>query len=569
VTIDVLKEGWVSVPLPRGLFISDARLGDSPLPIVHPQPGAPQVILSRKGRAVVTLDLVVPVSSRAGTEQVVLPAASGLVRASVTLARPDVDVSVSGGVIVDRSATDSTSRIVAHASAGQALALAWQRKRDAQRAALPLVLRGSLQHAIGLGDEVAHVTVLVTATVVQGSASSLALDVPAGLTVNQVQGAELADWDAESRVLRITLIDPVEQETSLLVSGEFRPPASGPVAVPLVRLSGAERESGSVAVEIVGAGEVASHTARGLDEADPSELGDLMAGRVTPATVAFRYRPQPSSADRSLELHVSRYTPDTVLLATVDEARYRVLLAEDGKALVEARLAVRNNQRSFLGIRLPAGAELWSAAIDERPVRPGKGAQDMLLLPLEKKRAGEDAHAFVVRLLYVEPGAPWTASGERPLPLPAIDVPVQRTGLSLHHSPRFRLALAPGPFRVQDFESPLSQALAGLEGGGSIAGAGPVPAKAGEVQEATASGVRVETGRLTNEARLRDERAAASEVRALVDRYQRESRSARAAGVFPIVMTFPELGPRLFLATELTPEGIAPQALLTFKRTVK
>jgi len=36
-----------------------------------------------------------------------------------------------------------------------------------------------------------------------------------------------------------------------------------------------------------------------------------------------------------------------------------------------------------------------------------------------------------------------------------------------------------------------------------------------------------------------------------------------------VTMAFPEHGPRLSLATELTPEGVAPQALLTFKRTVK
>jgi hypothetical protein len=43
-----------------------------------------------------------------------------------------------------------------------------------------------------------------------------------------------------------------------------------------------------------------------------------------------------------------------VLLANVEEARYRVLFTEDGKRLVEARYAIRNSQRSFA--LLPPGA---------------------------------------------------------------------------------------------------------------------------------------------------------------------------------------------------------------------
>ena len=111
----------------------------------------------------------------------------------------------------------------------------------------------------------------------------------------------------------------------------------------------------------------------------------------SPAIVAYRYRTQPTGTARTLALTISRYTPQKVMLATVDEARYRVLLTEDGKALIEARLAVRNNQRSFLGVTLPAGATLWSAAIDGRTIRPGRGQGDSLLLPLQKRRAGEDA----------------------------------------------------------------------------------------------------------------------------------------------------------------------------------
>src|SRR5262249_21754356 len=127
--------------------------------------------------------------------------------------------------------------------------------------------------------------------------------------------------------------------------------------------------------------------------------------------------------------------------------------------LVEARYAVRNNQRSFLKARLPAGSTVWSAEIGGRPVRPGVAEQNAILLPLEKGRGGEEAPAFVVTLVYMQRVDPWKERNRTRLELRALDLPVSRTGVALHYSPRFRLEPQPGAFRVDDDPGPLSAAL--------------------------------------------------------------------------------------------------------------
>ena len=96
ITIDVLKEGWVRIPMPQGLLIREARLDARPVALVdaagagaatpraprmRPQrragaaasvadrsmtPGTPSLLLSRPGRALLTLDIVVPITTRAG-----------------------------------------------------------------------------------------------------------------------------------------------------------------------------------------------------------------------------------------------------------------------------------------------------------------------------------------------------------------------------------------------------------------------------------------------------------------------------------------------------------------------
>ena len=303
-------------------------------------------------------------------------------------------------------------------------------------------------------------TARVTVEVLRGGASAFTLRVPDGLVVNQVQGAHVADWDVQGAALTITLLDRVDRQVAVIVSGEFRPPASGRIEVPLLHLADAERETGAVAVEVLGAGEVTKHEARGLDPTDPTDLGDLLSGRLSPAIVAFRYRGDRPDAERALALTLTRYAPQEVLLAAVDEARYRAIVSEDGKALVEGRLAVRNNQRSFLALTLPGGATLWSVAVDGRPVRPGTGPKGSVLVPLPKRRGGSDAARVIVGLMYADTAAAWGPSGEWRLTLPAIDLPVQQMGLTVKHSPRYRLTPLPSDFHAQANEPPLSDGAA-------------------------------------------------------------------------------------------------------------
>jgi hypothetical protein len=144
---------------------------------------------------------------------------------------------------------------------------------------------------------------------------------------------------------------------------------------------------------------------------------------------------------------VSRYTPQAVLVANVEEARYEVLCAEDGKLLVRARYAVRNNQRAFLALKLPPQSVLWSAVLAGRPVRPGLAADGAYLLPLQKGRPGENAPTFAVDLFSLQRSSAWSAKGDARVELPAVDLPVSRTGLLVHHSPRFDVEPKPGAFR--------------------------------------------------------------------------------------------------------------------------
>jgi len=83
--IDVLKQGWVSVQVPSGLLVRDARLDGQRTALVAGTP--PRVLISKAGRSTLTLDVVVPLASSAGSDSMLLPA-SGSAVSGVTLIIP-------------------------------------------------------------------------------------------------------------------------------------------------------------------------------------------------------------------------------------------------------------------------------------------------------------------------------------------------------------------------------------------------------------------------------------------------------------------------------------------------
>jgi hypothetical protein len=538
--IDVLKQGWVSVQVPSGLLVRDARLDGQRTALVAGTP--PRVLISKPGRSTLTLDVVVPLASSAGSDSLLLPA-SGSAVSGVTLIIPrsGVELSVNGGFIAEHSDSTTESRWIVYGRSGQPLGFSWKNKTDDRRATLPLRLRGRITELVTLGEETSQVSASVRVEVTQGLARQILLALPAGLVVNQVQGATVGDWNQDQGVLTVSFLEPIAADASMLVSAEVRTPREGPVTIPIVRLPAADRETGGIAVDVIGPGEIGERQPRGFDVADASDLGDIVSGRESPSMAAFRFKPLAGTSPRELIVAVSRYSAQSVLIANVEEARYEALVSEDGKMLVRARYAVRNNQRSFLGIALPQQSTLWSATLAGRPIRPGLGASGGLLLPLQKGRTGADAPTFVVELVYLQRSDPWTGDGTARMELPSLDLPVSRTGLLLHHSPRYRVEPAPGSFRVESDTGPWSPALR-VESSNAAQGGAP----------AARPEPNVEIG-------------ASKDLKALVDRFQKET-GRTSSGIVPVRVQLPVLGPSIFLAAELTAETQLPSLELVYKR---
>lgn len=518
--IDVLGSGWAAVPLPSGLAVREARLDGQPL-VIAPGP-PPTVHLSRAGRATLDLDVVFTPVTAAGVDTITLPPSTAAVtRVALTVTGTTHVVTATGGVVADRAPTDDATTWTVHGQAATPLALSWARRRADPRANEPLRLRTRLDAVAGLRDTLLQVVTTIDVEVLQGVTRDVTLAVPAGVTVTGVSGPLVDDWRLDQGTLRISLLEPVSSTTTCVVRSESRLPASPDVAVSMLRAPAADRETGRISVDVGSEAEVVASSATGLEGLDAS------ATATSPRARAFQFTPLAGTAERRLALTIARYVPEAVPVATVDEARYRVLASAEGALLVEAQYLVRNNQRGALTVTLPAGARVWLARVGDRRLRPGAVDGVRVLLPLDAAPAGGDPAAAVVTLVYLDRGAAWVDDAAIRVMLPAIDLPIARTGVVLHHPPSVRLEVeAAGPFRITDDLGPFAQPMSA-----------PRPAAARPAVDDTRSGASADA--LTLVARLRREQAAGPQP---------------TSGTFD----FPTVGPAVFLRSELTAEAQSP-----------
>ncbi len=561
-TIDVLKDGWVRVPVPAGLLVREARLDGKAVSLV---PGAPgkggahlSALLSHAGRSVLLLDVDVPVTSSAGDESLALPSTeSGVTRAAVELPRLGIDLRVAGGLLSQKYETSAQTKWLAYARGNEALTFTWRRKTEDHHVELPLRLRGSLTQLTSLAEDSTSIYAEASLDVVQGAAREVRIQLPEKITINQVSGAMVADWEMKNGELAVTFLEPVEHSARFVITGESRLPRDGIIDIPLLRLQNMERDEGGIAVEVLGAGEIKGQKSQGLEDADATDLGEMVASRQSPALVAFRARSGDAGATRSLSVNVARYDQQAVLMANIEEARYQVLMSTDGKKLVQARYAVRNNQRNFVKVTLPAGATVWSVSLAGRPIRPGQSPDGSLLLPLEKTRGGDDAQAFAVEILYLTKATAWAEKGREKVTLPALDLPISRTGLLLYYPPLFHVSAEPGTFRLQEYANPTSAVLA--------------PASGGVIDIGTASTIDLkQSDRLEQFAKLQSaDKEKKDATQALLDTFRAKSSAGKVTGILPINVSFPAFGPSIYLVSELTGENQFPAAEFSFQRDKK
>lgn len=418
----LLEKGNIKAPLTTGLTILDARQAGSPLPLLLEGPSH-AAILSGPGPFAVSLGIASNLTIDAGRASFVLPvplASSSLL--TLELPGNHADVRVEPGLVTSRQSLNGNTIIEAALEAGKP-ARVWWTTREVSAPVTQREVRflSDVKTVVSVGDSQLRVTAYCDLTVIQGEAAEFKMPVPAGFELTAASGTALESAELENGTLTLKVYEPGKRNYQFLIAIE-RANRDTKVEPPLLAFPGAQRETGEVLVEGVGAMELIARETGGLRRMDVREAAPLTRSLSHfPLQAAFRYNRRASDAPK-LELEWTQFPDANVLSAVAERAVVTTLANVEGRSLTEVTLRVRNHAQQFIKVELPQGAQLLSSEVEGQSVKIVQG-RDGSRVPL--LRPGLDSsRAYTVSFVYLNTGSSFAKTGNYDMGLPRLDIPI-------------------------------------------------------------------------------------------------------------------------------------------------
>jgi hypothetical protein len=418
----LLQKGPVKTPLTTALTILEAKQLNSPLPLLQEGPYH-SAILNGPGPFAVSLGVAAPLAIEAGRASFTLPvplASSSML--SLELPGNHANVRIEPGLVTSRQTSNGNTLIEAALEPGKPARIWWTtREIAAPVAQREIRFLSDIKQVVSVGDSQLRLTALCDVNIIQGEATEFKMNLPAGFELTTASGNSLESSDVSGNILTLRVHDPARRNHQFLIAIE-RTNRETKVEAPMLTFAGAQRETGELLVEGVGAMELEAKESGGLRRMDVREAGAITRSLSRyPLQAAFRYNRR-GADDPKLQLEWRQFLDADVLSAVAERATVTTLTTIEGRSLTEISLRVRNHAKPFMKVDLPAGAQLLSAEVEGQRVKPVLGV-DGSRVPL--LRAGLDSsRAYTVSFVYLSSGARFSKSGAYDMGLAKLDIPV-------------------------------------------------------------------------------------------------------------------------------------------------
>ena len=418
----LLESGPVKTPLTTGLTILEAKQSATALPLLREGTNHSAILIG-PGPFAVSLGVAAPLTIEAGRASFTLPvplATSTLL--SLELPGNHANVNVEPGLVTTRATANGNTLIEAALQPGKPARIWWTTREVAAPVAQREVrFLSDVKSVISVGDSQLRLTALCDLVVIQGEAAEFKLPIPQGFDLTTVSGNTLESHAVSSNILTLRVHDPARRNHQFLIALE-RANRETKVDPPLLEFPDAQRETGEVLVEGIGAIELTATESGGLRRMDVREAGAITRSLSHfPLQAAFRYNRRATDAPK-LQLEWKQFTDADVLSAVAERATVTTLTNVEGRSLTEVTLRVRNHAKPFMKVELPAGAQLVSAEVEGEPVKPVVGA-DGSRVPLLRANLNS-SKAYNVSFVYLSSGSRFGKTGSYDMGLPRLDVPV-------------------------------------------------------------------------------------------------------------------------------------------------
>src|SRR5687767_760954 len=422
----LLQDGNVKAPLTTGLTILEARRSGNPpgipLPLIQEGP-AHAAILSGPGPFGVLLGIASGLTIDAGRASFVLPVALAST-SLLTLELPGnhANVRVEPGLVTSRTSANGNTIVEAALEPGKPARVWWTTREIAAPVAQREVrFLSDVKTVVSVCDSQVRLTAFGDVTVIQSEAAAFKMALPAGYDLTAASGTTLESHEVVNGTLMLRVHDSTKRSHQFLIAIE-KTNRDPKVEAPLLAFDGAQRETGELLIEGVGAMELVAKESGGLRRMDVREAAAITRSLAHfPLQAAFRYNRRATDTPK-LNLEWTQFPDASILSAVAERATVTTLTTVEGKSLTEVTLRVRNHAQPFVKIELAPGAQLLSTEVEGERVKPVLGA-DGSRVPL--LRAGLDSsRAYTVSFVYQHTGTRFTKNGKYDMALPKLDIPI-------------------------------------------------------------------------------------------------------------------------------------------------
>ncbi|MBK8010406.1 MAG: hypothetical protein IPK13_03600 [Deltaproteobacteria bacterium] len=364
----------------------------------------------------------------------------GIAETSVTDLRiffPQKDLSpvVTGAVVTERREVTGGIELHAVLPPIAGIHIVGFHEVDDSLAASKAQLYGQTMNLVSVSDDALEVFSVISYAILYAPTKHFEIEIPSGYEILSADGQGAFRYTITTQEGRTTLhgetADGIRQryEISLRLRRALAATESE-LRVPIPKLQGVERDSGTLAIEAPGRLSVERAEGDGLMKIDARELPDaILASSVSPVTQAFRYASPPGIAT----IWIGRYPEKTLATSSVDRLEMSTVATRDGERMTQMTFELRNNLRQHLALTVPEGAEIKSATLDDAPIKLSRDATGRVLVPLVRSRvrAGR-LMPLRIRMVVSTKSDRFGLVGSQHFAVPRVDIPISSLSWSIH-----------------------------------------------------------------------------------------------------------------------------------------
>jgi len=435
VRIEVLKEGWVQVPLRLGdVALTGATLGDAPARIVADAKRGYNLLVEKTGKDPARLDLSLsfakaytkaPGQNSVAFESPRAPVSRWEVRIPESGVEVNIHPLLAATEVPTEKAGAGQTVVQAFVGAAPTVRIEWTPKAEGAKG-LEALASVQVRQQTTIDEGITRTRADLAYEIRRAALERLKVEVPAGQKVAGVFDPNVREWSVEEgdgvQTITVELFEPAKKEQALALELETFSQRQPPrVTVPVVKALGVGRHQGVVVVRVEPGLRAEAVARTGLLQLDPSELpGPLAKGRWD---FSYRYAALPFELTLAVEKVQPRIVADSLVEAHLGTEALEVNLLtvfaieRAGVFRFEVDVPKGFDVRSVRGMKVAGAA---AAQVDGHHLEgPDK---THLVVDLSRKAIGKVALEVRLHQTLTEPDllAPTGKAADIPLPLPRV-----------------------------------------------------------------------------------------------------------------------------------------------------